>query len=360
MSSNTSRTFTSTSFTHPHAGWWPGWRAAVGPLLALGCLLVFVSEARAAEKDAPASFARVGDVVITQAEYDQAYAVAARNKFYHGKPPEGDVAKLQREVADNLVNEVLLTKEARRRKIQPDHAAVKKQIDGYEARYQGSEMWQKNKATMLPPLKKRLEEQTVLEQLQAAVRNVPDPDEPQIAAYYESHKDKFTEPEQVKLSVILLKVDPSSPQAKWDGAREEGAAIVKRLRAGADFEQLAHLHSGDPSAEKGGRMDYLHRGMLPDPAQAAIDKLKPGEIGDAVVLLEGVAVFRLDGRKSAKLNPLAAVHDRARDLLKREQSEQAWTALIARLRKDTPPRIDESRFLPLALAKPAAAGTPVR
>jgi parvulin-like peptidyl-prolyl isomerase len=358
--SSTHRTIASKTFSPARTRWQGGWRSALGPVLVLGWALVFASEARAAEKDAPAALARVGDVVITQAEYDRAYAVAARNKFYHGKPPEGDVARLQREVADNLVNDVLLAKEARRRKIQPDHAAVKKQIDGYEARYQSSEMWQKNRATMLPPLKKRLEDQTVLEQLQAAVRNVPDPTEPQVSAFYEANKDKFTEPEQVKVSVILLKVDPSSPQAKWDGAREEGAAIVKRLRGGADFAQLAHLHSGDPSAEKGGQMAYLHRGMLPEPAQLAVDKLKAGEISDAVVLLEGVAVFRLDDRKSAKLNPLAVVHDRARDLLKREQSEQAWAALIARLRKDTPPRIDESRFLPLAMAKPTAGATPAR
>ena len=34
------------------------------------------------------------------------------------------------------------------------------------------------------------------------------------------HKDLFVEPEQVKLSVILLKVDPSSTQAVWNDQRD--------------------------------------------------------------------------------------------------------------------------------------------
>jgi hypothetical protein len=41
-------------------------------------------------------------------------------------------------------------------------------------------------------------------------------------------------------------------------------------------------------------------------------------------------------------------------LLLRDLGEQAGSGLLARLRKDTPAKIDESRFLPLAMAKPPA------
>lgn len=320
--------------------------------LALGWAALFVAEARAAAEPGSEVFATVGDVVLLQRDYDNAFATAARNKFYHGKPPEGEVAKLQREVANNLVNDVLLAKEVKRRQLQPDHAAVQKEIDTYEQRYKASAMWQQNKEKLLPPLRAKLEGDTLLEQLKASVRKVPDPTEAQLQAYYEQNKEKFIEPEQVKVSMILLKVDPSSPQPKWDGAIEEGSAIVKRLRGGADFAQLAHLHSGDPSAAKGGQFDYLHRGMLPDAAQVAVDKLQPGAISDAVALLEGVAIFRLDDRKPARLNPLNTVRTRARELLQRDRSEQAWTDLLAQLRQQTPFKVNESRFLPLPQAAP--------
>ena len=299
---------------------------------------------------ASAQFAKVGDTVITHQEFDTAFAQAARGKFYHGKPPEDAVAMLQREVGQAMVDEILLAREAKRRKLQPDQASIKQTLDGYEKQYAASEQWKTNRARLLPGLKAKLERDGLLEQLGKQVKNVGTPTPGQLEQYWETHKDKFTAPEQVHLAMILLKVDPSSPQAKWDGARAEGAAIVKRLRAGADFKQLAQLHSGDDSAERGGDLGYVHRGMLPEPAQQAVDKLKPGELSEAVALLEGVAVFRLEERKAPKLSPLDAVRDRARDLWMREKGEEASTMLLAKLRRETPVKLDDSRFLRLTSA----------
>lgn len=343
-------------------------RAALGPLrrwlptalpaalpaaLVAGWLALAMAEARAAGPEPV--FATVAGAVITQKDFDQAFAVAARNKFYHGKPPEADVARLQREVGDSLVTDQLLLREAKRRQLRPDAAAIQRELEGYEQRYRGSPMWEKNKTTMLPPLKKKLEENSLLDQLRQAVRVGGDPTDAEVLAYYREHPEKFTEPEQVRLSMILLKVDPSSPQAKWNGARDEGQAIVRRLRGGADFGQLARMHSGDASAERGGDMGYLHKGMLPEPAQQAVDKLgAAGGISEPVALLEGVAVFRLDDRKPARLNGFEKVKTRAHDLLQRDRADRAWTTLVERLKRETPAQVDESRFLPLALA-PAAA-----
>jgi parvulin-like peptidyl-prolyl isomerase len=304
-----------------------------------------------------APFAKVGDTVITHQEYDAAFAQAARGKFYHGKPPEAEVAKLQREVGQQLVDEILLTREAKRRKIQPDAAAVQKTIASYDERYKDSAQWKATRAQTLPALKAKLERDSVQEQLVKQVKTVAEATPAQLEQYYQSHKDKFTSPEQVHLQMILLKVDPSSPQAKWDGAMEEGKAIAARLKKGADFAELAKLHSGDPSADKGGDMGYVHAGMLPDPAQKAVDKLKPGETSEPVALLEGVAILKLQGRKPPVLNPLDTVRERCKDLYARDKGEQQWNALLAKLRKDTPVKFDESRFLPLAKA---GESTPVR
>jgi hypothetical protein len=52
------------------------------------------------------------------------------------------------------------------------------------------------------------------------------------------------------------------------------------------------------------------------------------------------------------------VQQRAHDLLLREQSERAWSDLLARLHKEQPPRIDDSRYLPLAMASSPAPAAP--
>ena len=206
----------------------------------------------AAELRAAAPFAWVGDVVITGAEYQRALAIAMRKKYYHAKPPEAEVAQFRREVGDDMVNRILLLAEARRRGIQPDREKINATIAGYDAQYKSSPNWAANRERMLAAVVPQLEKDSLFERLEKLVRNVPEPTEAVARAYYDKHKELFVEPEQVKLSVILLKVDPSSTSAVWAGAKAEAESIHKKLVAGASFAELARLHSGDSTAPKGG------------------------------------------------------------------------------------------------------------
>ena len=155
-------------------------------------------------------------------------------------------------------------------------------------------------------------------------------------------------PEQNQRYSLLFGVDPSSPSEVWQSAAEEGKSLTKQLSGGADFAELAREHSSDASADEGGDMGYLHSGMLSPAAQEQVDKLKPGELSDPVVLMEGVAIFRLDDRIPPKLNNFDSIKDRARALWLTEQSDIAWKSLLVRLKKNTPVRVNELRYLPLA------------
>jgi parvulin-like peptidyl-prolyl isomerase len=298
-----------------------------------------------------AVFAKVGDTVITRKDYDEAFASASRGKFYHGKPPEGEIALLQREVGDKLVARVLLLREAKRRGLRPDAAEIQKTVQTYEQRYANSEQWKKNRAQVLPGLTARLEEDNMLSQLEAATRANVKADAKDAKAYFVKHPEKFTEPEKLRVSVILLKVDPSSPKETWAKADEEAKGLLKQLRGGADFAELARKHSADPSAKQGGDMGYLHEGMLPDGTQEVLSKMKPGETTETLRLLEGITVFRMIDRKPAQAHPFEEVKVRAQELAQRDQSEAAWTNFVADLKKKSPAQIDQSGFLPLAKAK---------
>jgi parvulin-like peptidyl-prolyl isomerase len=230
-------------------------------------------------------------------------------------------------------------------------------VAGYDRQYGGSANWKANREKMLAAVVPQLEADSLLDRLGKLVRNVPEPGEAAARAYYDKHKDLFVEPEQVKLSVILLKVDPSSPQAVWNGAKDEARAIHRKLQAGAEFAELARLHSGDKSATQGGQMDYTHRGMLPEAVHGVVDALKPKELSEPVQLLEGVAILRLDDRRAAQQRRFEQVKERAADLWQREEAQARWDRLIADLRRATPVRIDESHYAPLpATPEKARAG----
>jgi parvulin-like peptidyl-prolyl isomerase len=308
------------------------------------------SAASAATTAAPAPatpFAIVGDTVISGAEYQRALAAAMRKKYYHAKPPEAEVAVFRREVGDDVVNRVLLLAEARRRGIQPDRDKINATIAGYDRQYAGSESWKTGRERMLAQVVPQLESESLLERIERLVRTVPEPADDVARAYYEQHKDLFVEPEQVKLSVILLRVDPSSSNAVWASAKAEAEKLHKKLLAGASFAELAKLHSGDRSAGRGGEMDYTHRGMLPEAVQGIVDKLTVGATAEPAKLLEGYAILRLDGRKVAEQRAFEQVRARAGDLWQRAEGDKRWKQLIQTLRQATPVRIDESHYAPL-------------
>jgi len=323
-----------------------------GTALALALLAAGGASAAPAAPAAPAAaapvLAKVGDTVITVDEFNAAFVMAARNKFFHGKPPANDIAALQREVSDQLVARILLVKEAKQRGIKPDAGEIQKTLDGYERQYGGSENWKKNRDKMLASVKGRLEEDSVLAQLEKSVRFAPPPTEKEVRAYYAANPQKFTEPEQVRVSLILLRVDPSSPTEVWLKADAETHDILKKLQAGEDFATLAKKYSKDASSAQGGDIGYVHDGMLPRGAHEIVKAMKVGEVSNPVQLLEGMGLIKLVDRRTPKLSPFEKVENRARDLLIRDRSDQAWARLIADLKKKTPTHVDQSQFLPLA------------
>jgi len=301
-------------------------------------------------------YAVVNGQTILISDFANAFNATLRQKFYHGQVPEGEFAKVRDLVTKQLVLRILLLDEAKRRGIVADEKKVAEAVAGYEAQYAASESWKQNRERLLPGLRAQLSTQSVLEQIEKTVRAVPVLPAAEVKKFYTSHPELFTEPEKLHLSVIMLAVDPSSPEAAWVQARDEAQAIYKRLQNGADFAETARIHSTGKEAEKGGDLGYVHRGMLPDVLEAKIDAFKPGLAAEPIQLLEGVAIFRLEGRQPAQLRAFADVAERAASLAQREVQDAAWSALQARLEAAATIRILGNHLLPEGNGVPQSAG----
>jgi len=297
-------------------------------LCLLPCGVALASEER---------FATVGDEVISRAEYEAHVETGLRQRFYHGKVPEAELLAFREEMAQELIDRVLLVQEARRRGLQPERAHVDAVIEKTWQRYQKDPAWQQQKETMLLQLRQAVEKRDLIAQLRQQVTQTVEPDEVAVRAYYRAQPDKFTTPERLRLSLIMLAVEAWAPQAKWRAAEQEAARLVQRLRDGkADFADLARLHSSDGSAAQGGDLGYVHLGMLAPEAQQHVEGLALGAVSAPLRLLQGIAIFRLDGREAAQLNDFDRVRERARGLLQRQQQQQVWLQLIEGLRQRTP------------------------
>ncbi|MEK6748029.1 MAG: peptidylprolyl isomerase [Pseudomonadota bacterium] len=277
-------------------------------------------------------FATVDGERITAQEYRLAVQSGIKKRFYHGTIPEDKLRQFREEVGQQLVDRVLLVKEAARRNVRADARVVEAQLHEYQSRLKKND---KHIVTteMQAGLRHFLEEENQMQQLERIIKTVTAPEEPVVMAYYRQHPELFTTPERIHASIILLKVDPAAGAAAWNAAQQEAQQIVTRLRKGAGFAELARIHSGDESASKGGDLGFIHAGMLAEPAQQALSKLQSAQISEPVMLLQGVAVLRLEEREAPKLNEFKTVAARARELWQRNRAQTAWREFIEGLRK---------------------------
>ena len=85
--------------------------------------------------------------------------------------------------------------------------------------------------------------------------------------------------EQTRARHILIKTSELVPEAE---ARRKLVTLKERLSHGADFAELARLHSNDLSAAKGGDLGWLNPGDTVPDFERAMNSLKPGHVGEPV------------------------------------------------------------------------------
>lgn len=336
--------------------------APVLVVLALSSTVAVAAEPAAAapHQAVPPAIAKVNGREIGAAEYEQALLALVRQRYYHRAPPEQEMGAVRREVANALVDLVLVAQEAKKRGIEADAAQVDRDLERIEARYRRMPGWESMREAQLARWRADLEERSRAESLERRVRADVASGEAQVRAFYERNPSLFTEPEQVRVSVIVLRVDPGAGKVARDKAREEAAAIRSRLARGADFAELAKVHSGDASADKGGDMGFVHRGALPEAVQAVLDKLADGELSQPLDVLEGIAIVRVGERRGASLRSFESVSARARELYRRSASDEAWRAFVAGLRAGADVDMNTGRYPELAAVTEAARASASR
>lgn len=287
-------------------------------------------------------FAKVGPTVILVSEYKQALLSLSRNKFYHGNPPEDEVLAFQQDVADQIINRELLFQQAVQLELDIDDTQLEKELDKHRQRASRRGQDIDEKSDVWQSLKQQIQQDLLAEILENNIKQgISLPSEDDLQTYHKTHADKFTKPAQFDLSTILLGVNPTAGAESWEAARQEAQDLVSRLNAGADFAELARIHSSDVSADGGGALGYIHKGMFTLPAQEAIEKLEAGEISEPLQVLEGIVIFLLNDRLPAKLMEFSQVRDRAQGLWLRDERNRYWQNYIEQLRNNTNIEITE-------------------
>ena len=150
----------------------------------------------------------------------------------------------------------------------------------------------------------------------------------ELVAYYDQHRDQYRTPEQVKVSHILIKTPLPGPDGKVDekgvtDAQHRAEDILKQIKAGGNFEELAKKYSEDPgSAKEGGSLGFVQRGRTVPEFEKAAFSLPKGQISDLVKSSYGFHIIRVDDKQEAHMKSLDEVKDQIEPILKQQKAQQ--------------------------------------
>jgi peptidyl-prolyl cis-trans isomerase D len=129
----------------------------------------------------------------------------------------------------------------------------------------------------------------------------------QIQDYYNAHRDDYRTPERVKARHILLST-ANKPKDEVPKIQAQAEALLKQIKAGGDFAELAKKNSQDPgSAQKGGDLGWVSRGQMVKPFEDAAFSLKPNEISNVITTEYGFHIIQVQERQPAHLQTLDEV-----------------------------------------------------
>lgn len=189
--------------------------------------------------------------------------------------------------------------------------------------------------------------------IQSRVRDVAEPTEEEIQAYYREQPDQFLRPEAVQLRHLFLKVDAEAGPDAWDRARTKADSLLEAAReAGADFDALVAEHSDDADTrDRGGLLGTFPRGKILPELESAAFAAEVGEVVGPVQTKLGVHLLRVDAHENARQFSFEEARDTARARLVQQRKQEAFQRYLADL-------IDEADVVIPAPADGASSPAP--
>ncbi|CCQ89324.1 putative Foldase protein prsA [Nitrospina gracilis 3/211] len=259
--------------------------------------------------------------------------------------------RLALDILDREINRELIFKEGGKSGFNVDAKLVSEQFSKLKENYESEEAFQKAleaRGLTEEDIKKSIEvDLTANSLLRDQVKNKIVITDQQVEHFYEQRKNVFQRPEAYRAQHIFVPLIPvdvieTTPieQLKADKekyiaeARKKIETVYEKLKAGADFAELARTHSEDVgSAEKGGDLDFIYKGVFDPEIDEAVSRLKIGEVSGIVKSKYGFHILKLNETKPAEDVPLEEVKASIQNYLFTSEAEKVIARYIDSLRK---------------------------
>ncbi|MFQ6111437.1 MAG: peptidylprolyl isomerase [Nitrospinota bacterium] len=314
------------------------WLFAVVAAMALALV---APPALAEEKQPPEDkVAVVNGKVITQMDFRREVSRLQQQLISMRKPLGAfQLSEIRKQALENLINRELLYQESQKAGTRVEEAAIDERIKGLKERFP-SEAEFKNALSRMNLTEEALRSQ--LERAMAIQKFVDERfvqkvtvSEEEVKKYYDANPDLFKEPERVRVSHILIIVDPEAGESQKAEARKKIEEIQQKVKEGGDFAALAEEFSQGPSRVRGGDIGYFRRGRG-DVVKAFEDAalaLEPGEVSDIVETSYGFHLIKLIEKIPETTIPYEVIKDRLKQYLKGQKVNEEVNLYVEKLKE---------------------------
>jgi peptidyl-prolyl cis-trans isomerase C len=320
----------------------------VSSFVLLLCFTALVTFALAEETQPPADKAAVvNGTVITQAELDAQMSLVVDRLRASGRLPDvSQLDQIRGQVLENLIARELLYQESQKKGIKISQDAINEQLLNLKSQFPNEAEFNKALTRMNlteDSIKEKLERDLALKKLieDEVAPNVTVSDS-EIRAFYENNPETFKQPERVKASHILIKVDPAADPSLKAEAQKKIDLVQARLQKGEDFGALAKEYSEGPSGPKGGDLGYFTRGQMVKPFEDAAFTMKPGEVSGKVETRFGYHLIKVTDKTPETTMSYDEVKDRLGEFLKQKKMQEEINVYVKKLEE----KAKIERFVP--------------
>jgi peptidyl-prolyl cis-trans isomerase SurA len=267
-------------------------------------------------------------------------------------PSQEEALSLKLNILDQLINSEILLERASQLNLVASDAEVEDKFTESKSPYTEEEFQKKlqDSGLTVDDLKSDIRRQLSIEKLlnREVVSKISVTDQ-DMADFYNKNEAQFNvaEPEyHIAQIVITPRPDPSVHNRKNDKATNEADAARKavlleqKLKAGADFSELAMDYSEDSSASTGGDIGFVPESALnqSDPVlKKTVLSMRPGQATRPIpVKGGGYRILKLLGEETAGQRKLSdpQVQQQIRDMLRNRKEQLLRSAYIGELRDE--------------------------
>lgn len=286
--------------------------------------------------------ARVNDQIITRTEYTRSRD-QLKQELQQQSNPDKAFAERDKDVLRDLIDRQLLLEKGKDLGITAETEVIKR-MDEMRKQMKLDSMEDLEKAATaqgvsFEDFKQNMKEQIITQQVigrEVGSHMALSKEEEQ--KFYDEHKEDLRQPEQIRLSEIMVvppaSKDPADAPQDLAAAREKAEGLLADIRKGAKFEDVAKKSSNGATAAQGGDLGYFKRGVLDKNLEDKTFAMKPGDVSEVIQTKQGFVILSVVEHQEAGIPPFAEVEPKVQDAMYMQKLQPALRAFLEKLRTE--------------------------